>query len=105
MGIRRLFPRAAVVNRQFRWRVRNVVAEERIHRPLQLQEHLIGHHPPHGHAGRVESLFYALQNGFELRDLIFVFATACAGCTSLADRLQPPPTLPSLLPTPISGSS
>ena len=76
MGVRRLFPRAAVVNRQFRWSVRNLVAEERIHSPLQLQEHLVGHHPPHGHAGCVESLFYTFQNGFELRDLIFMLALA-----------------------------
>ena len=76
MGICRLFPRAAVVNRQFRWGVRNLVAKERIHRPLQLQEHLVGHHPPHAHASCVESLFYAFQNGFELRDLIFMLALA-----------------------------
>lgn len=76
MRVRRLFPRAAVVNRQFRWSVRNLVAEERIHSALQLQKHLVGHHPPHSHARGVESLFYTFQNGFELRNLIFMFALA-----------------------------
>src|SRR5689334_24947878 len=73
----------SVVNRQFRWRVRNLVAKERIHCPLQLQEHLIGHHPPHGHASCVESLFYTFQNRFELGDVIFMLALADRKSTRL----------------------
>ena len=71
--VRRLFPRAPIIDRQFRPAVYDVIAEERIHCPLQLQEHLFIGQPPYGHARSVESLFHALQHGFELRNQVFVF--------------------------------
>ena len=75
MSIGCLLPGAPVIDRQFRPTICDVIAEERIHCPLQLQKHLFIRQPPNGHAGAIEGLFNALQNGFELRNEVFVFAT------------------------------
>ena len=75
MGVGCLLPRAPVIDRQLRPAICDVIAEERIHCPLQLQKHFFIGQPPNCHAGAIESLFNALQNGFELRNQVFVFAT------------------------------